>query len=372
MTGTAVVGAPEARPFFHRIQTLRGIGAVMVAGWHVSGWLVNGVQLLPHTPWPMVGGVQNAVGAVELALLPHAALMVFFVISGFVLRVSLQYGPQEAARAAARLHIARIFRIYPVVIIGMLLAAMVSGSQLSASNLLLVDASPIPELWAIQVELLITPVIVLLYFVERSWGPAVLLAIAIVTSALSFDGGWAVWPPLSQNLFAFVLGMVVPTVGRRLVGTLSVSRAHILTVAVILGLFLITPTLGFFSRWSTLFEGYLAFALISLVAYRTDVRALRVLDWRPLEKVGRASASIYVLHMPVFAGIIAPLARAVPEVMSITMPALVGPVVLVLALVPLTLASVISYHVVESPGTSLGRRINAAWRLSPQKIPELR
>ena len=103
----------EVRPFFHRVESLRGIGAVIVAAWHVSGWAVNGVMLLPHMPWPDAGWVQNTIGRIELALLPgHSALMIFFIISGFVLRVSLQYGPQDPAGAAVRFHIARIFRIY--------------------------------------------------------------------------------------------------------------------------------------------------------------------------------------------------------------------------------------------------------------------
>src|SRR5437764_1395510 len=58
---------------------------------------------------------------------------------------------------------------------------------------------------------------VALYFVERSRGPLMLLAIAVVTSALSFSGGWAFWRPLSHNMFVLVLGMLVPTLGYRLV-----------------------------------------------------------------------------------------------------------------------------------------------------------
>jgi peptidoglycan/LPS O-acetylase OafA/YrhL len=113
-----------ARPFFHRLESLRGIGAVIIAGWHFPGWAVHGIQWPPHVPWPTAGWVQNAIGGFELALLPaHAALMVFFVISGFVLRVSLQYGPQDLTLAAVRFHVARIFRIYPIVVFGMLLAA---------------------------------------------------------------------------------------------------------------------------------------------------------------------------------------------------------------------------------------------------------
>ncbi|TMJ28422.1 MAG: hypothetical protein E6G96_11685, partial [Alphaproteobacteria bacterium] len=250
----------EARPFFHRVESLRGIGAVMVAGWHVSGWGVNGVQLLPHLPWSEVSWLQNAIGRLELALLPgHAALMMFFVISGFVLRVSLQYGPQDVAHATIRFHLARVFRIYPVVMFSMLVAALAHDWQIPATgnqpvapvslstfiaNLLLLDVSLNTTLWAIQVELLMAPVIVALYFLERWQGAWALAAIAVATSVFSFAGGWTPWRPLSHNLFAFVLGMLVPTLGCKLLQALSSLAAHRLLFGVVFCLFLTGPALG--------------------------------------------------------------------------------------------------------------------------------
>src|SRR5882672_580490 len=96
-------GAADARPFFTRVESLRGVGAVAIAAYHLSGFSIHGASLLPHRPWPGIGPAQNAVGAVILNLIPgHAALMMFFAISGLVLRVSLQHGPQEHGPAALR------------------------------------------------------------------------------------------------------------------------------------------------------------------------------------------------------------------------------------------------------------------------------
>ena len=371
----------EARPFFHRVESLRGIGAVMVAGWHVSGWHVNGIALLPHRPWLEAGWFQNALGRFELALLPgHSALMVFFVISGFVLRVSLQYGPQSVADATVRFHIARIFRIYPVVMLSMLLSAVAHGWQIPATatqpagaldawtitaNLLLLDVSMNSVLWAIQLEVLMAPVIVALYFLERWRGPWVLVAIAFVTSVLSFDKGWALWPPLSHNFFAFVLGMLVPTLGCRLVRALSLPGVHGLLLGVVLCLFLTGAVLGLFSRFSAFFEGYLAFLLVSIVAYRMEARGLRILDIKPVRLLGLSSGSYYVLHMTLLMWIVPMIAMAIPAAWSLQAPALVGPVVIAVAAAVLSVPSLASYYAVEAPGIALGRRVIAGWRQVP-------
>ncbi|AMN41189.1 acyltransferase 3 [Rhodoplanes sp. Z2-YC6860] len=251
----------DSRPFFSRVESLRGVGAVMVATWHLSGWAVNGVALLPHQPWSLVSPLQNAVGRLELWMLPaHAALMMFFVISGLVLRVSLEHGPQQPLPAALRFLTARVFRIYPIVVVSMLVAGLAHGWHIPAdqsgggnpvtpatliANLLLIDVSLNSTLWAIQLEVLMAPIIVLLYFVERRFGPWSLAAIALATSVLSFSGAWG-WKPFCHNMFAFVLGMLIPTLGRTWVQGWSPRAANKLLLGCVLGMFMTGPVFGFF------------------------------------------------------------------------------------------------------------------------------
>jgi peptidoglycan/LPS O-acetylase OafA/YrhL len=220
-----ISGSPEHRPFFARVESLRGLGAFAVAGWHISGGSINGVQLFEHAPWSGVDGFQRILGKVAFLLVPgHAALMMFFVISGYVLRVSLQYGPQTWIDATRRFIIARAFRIYPIVIVGTLIAASVAGWQTGATadhagaplslstllaNMLLVDASINRTLWAMQLEVLMVPVILVCYFLERSYGTGPLIAAVIAASILSFTKRWTFWAPLSHHLCA-LLAFVPP------------------------------------------------------------------------------------------------------------------------------------------------------------------
>ena len=183
--GAAVAG----RPFFTRLEALRGLGAVAVAAYHFMGYT-----------W--IPG--------------RTALMVFWIISGFVLRTSLAYGPQAIAPAAVRFAIARIFRIYPIVVFSALMFALtISPSPFGGSDgrtpleaflrfATLLDVKPNGSLWALQVEVLAAPIIVGLYFVELRFGVRYLGAFALLATALSFSKSWAIWPPLSNNLFAVV------------------------------------------------------------------------------------------------------------------------------------------------------------------------
>jgi peptidoglycan/LPS O-acetylase OafA/YrhL len=376
--------SPRGRPFFGRVESLRGLGAMAVAGYHISGLTVHGAAFFPYVPWDGVGTLQYAVGRLGLVLLPaHAALMVFFVISGFVLRLSLEYGPQQASTAVGKFLLGRIFRIYPVVIFAVVLMAVLTGCQVAPysqlgppptvprviANLLLFDVSLNSTLWALQVELLMAPVILGLYFLERRRGPQVLLGLALATTALAFSVHWAVWPPLSTNVFPFILGMIVPTLGRRLATGLSTRAATLAVAAAVIVLVLPGACFGLYLRWTAIVEAYAAVTLVSLVAYRPDVSLLRCLDARALRLIGLASGSYYVLHMITVPAALALAALLIPPAWSVHVPALVGWLVVGGWLGLLAVLAVGSYYVIEAPGIALGRRVIRACRLDARPVP---
>ena len=51
---------------------------------------------------------------------------------------------------------------------------------------------------------------------EKRFGIRPVAGIALLATMLSFTKRWALFPPLSHNFFAFVLGMLLPTIGREL------------------------------------------------------------------------------------------------------------------------------------------------------------
>jgi peptidoglycan/LPS O-acetylase OafA/YrhL len=369
---------PESRPFFGRIESLRGLGALAVAAYHFTGCVVHGVQLLPDTPWDGADRVQNAIRWASLAFLPaHAAVMAFFVISGFVLRLSLEYGPQQPGIATARFFISRVFRAYPIVFFAFALIALtappgtLTGRRVIAS-VLLIDVSWNSVLWALKLELLMAPIIVALYYLERRFGLRASIAVALATTPLAFKPSWAGWPPLSTNLFAFVLGMLIPTLGHRYV-TNSSRRGAAGWLGVALLVFVLpNPCFGRYSKFSTVVEAYAAFWLVSCVAYRRDLVALRWLDAKPLRWLGLSSVSYYVLHTATYSLMMVVATALVPATWSATAPALVGVLVISVWLVAFAPVSLATYYLIEAPGIALGRRVVRVLRTGtkPTGVPE--
>ncbi len=374
---------PGDRPFFGRVESLRGLGAMAVAGYHISGCPLHGAALFPVGPWDGTGTRENVLRRLGLVMLPgHAALMLFFVISGFVLRLSLEYGPQKVSPAAAKFFLARIFRVYPIVVFGVLLIAGLAVCQAASqgqiaipftvpqvlANMLLLDVSMNGVLWALQCEMLMVPVIFSLYFLERRCGPRVLLGIALVTTALAFRSHWAGWPPLSTNVFPFVLGMVVPTLGRRFALSLSKRAATFWALGTVAALLLPGPCFGLYSRYSAVTEAYAAVLFVSLVAYRHDLSLLKCLDVRGLRLLGLSSGSYYVLHMATLPMALAIATAIVPPTWSSNAPGLVGPLVIAAWLVGIAPLMVCISRLVEMPGIALGRRVIRFCRVEARPV----
>ena len=109
------------RQFFPRIESWRGLAALMVASAH--SW---------QSPWRDASGqlrnfyvpAVDVDGPVLAAITPYfrifnnggGAVAAFFVISGFVLALSLERGPNDLPTSGSRFFLSRVFRIYPAII----------------------------------------------------------------------------------------------------------------------------------------------------------------------------------------------------------------------------------------------------------------
>jgi peptidoglycan/LPS O-acetylase OafA/YrhL len=358
------------RPYFDRVDSVRGLGALAVAAFHFSGCVLNGTTLLPQIPWSKSGPVQNAIGRFAVWLAPgHLAVFGFFVISGFVLRLSLASGPQSIAKAAAKLTLGRVFRFVPIATAGAVAALLIGQNADAATflaNGLLLDVSLNHHLWSLQVEVVAIPAIVLLYFIERRFGPKLVAVLAVVMTGLAFATKWAVWPPLSTTLFSFALGMLVPTIGRDFAGRLNPRAATTLLFGSILAFFAASPVFGTYSRFTDIVGAYSAAAVVSLIAFRTDLNMLRILDARWLRGLGAACGSYYVLHMATVPIMIA-IATCVPVEWSRSAPALVG-----IAVIAVWLAAILPFMMlvtkcVEEPGIAAGRWLIRRLKLTGDK-----
>lgn len=198
--------------FLPRIESLRGIAALLVVGYHVNGHLSDS----PAYGWfdgfiyRTLAAFMNGVGAV----------VIFFVLSGFVLARSLDSNPDPI-----KFFRGRLFRLFPAAFAAVLLLTVLHwhfgffvGYEASFDltdvilNLLMIRSDINGVMWSMTVECAATPLIMLSFWLFRKYGPQPLWILVVVLLALSswgpyvhLLGGFTTLAPL----YAFVVGVLL-------------------------------------------------------------------------------------------------------------------------------------------------------------------
>ncbi len=293
------------------LDGLRGIAAAAVVIYHSI--LHNDLSLIPrvlYQPLQAMPTLRDAVTKLFLIVFNgEVAVYVFFVLSGCVLRMSLQrQGDERAARLCAGFALARAVRLYPPVIACMVL--FYGLSQLGIPGLirftpwqLLQNAS----LWVItmhgpsntiQVELLAIPFILLAWLLRRCFGvPAI--GLCLVYGMLALEARWMALflPNMQAYLIAFVAGMVAAEPKLRPLLAEAPGGAWWGAFA---GL-VFCRTFAPHEQISSLIAMVLAAALLVAGLLHGDRRSSlhRLLERPPIQALGRVSFSLYLLNVPV-------------------------------------------------------------------------
>jgi peptidoglycan/LPS O-acetylase OafA/YrhL len=362
-------------PHIGELQAIRGLAAVVVLFHH---------SLFYFSTTPDFRFFSEAL------LNAHAAVVVFFVLSGYVLTRSL-YGKPRSFRLFTIFFVRRAFRILPALWAGLLLASFylfevrgsVSVPHLSqwiadyhpgparlkefAGAAVGADASLLPPLWSIRTELLASCFIPLMA-AALAYGSSAMFAIAVLTATAALVGevfGAGIFIYLTD----FVLGAAILSLkplGRWWPG----SRWMVVVASVMVLLFgrLASPDwrfdVGYHAVLPGLIEGVAAATLIHALV--SDRRLGRVLRDPRLIWLGDVSYSLYIVHFPVMALVAIGLTIFFPATW------LWGPDFAAIVLAGCTLVlslglAHISYIGIELPGIGLGRRLLA--RMFPPKTP---
>ncbi|WP_426168000.1 acyltransferase family protein [Sandarakinorhabdus sp. DWP1-3-1] len=331
------------------LQSLRGIAALVVLLHHAS-------FVFATSPWLR--------GALETALNAHAAVVLFFVLSGFVLCRSLAARPLTPT-ATARFWWRRAWRIYPAVFVAVMLAAavlallagaptphasawymaMLAPAQPDPSgialNLAVLKTTLVPPLWSVRVELMMSLLMPLVWLVARGrllW-PLLALAAAL---CLGLGDRHAVL----ANGLAFAFGAALARNDAPVPGPVPAIAATI----VLLLFRRLDPAwrfeMDFGAVVPTLVESLAAAVIVGHLARAEPPRWLVA---APLVGLGDISYSLYVLHFPILVALA-------------TLPLFAGlaPDPAALLLMALTLAAtlplaMLSYSWIERPGIAIGR-----------------
>jgi exopolysaccharide production protein ExoZ len=323
--------------FLPRLESLRGIAAVSVVGYHVFGQYLD----------------TNVTGM--------APVVMFFVLSGFVLARSLSNDPNPVHFLWHRL-----FRLVPAAAATVLLLTLlyfqfgfVVGfeARFDAFNVLL-NALMIRHdingvMWSMTVECVATPLILASAWGFERWGFRPLAALITILFGLSFIGPYVHLLGGFTNLaplYAFVVGVLLHFRGSLIAERLTPSTDWLLALAAIT-LFAVCA-----SRKQTApliaLECASSALLVLLVAYRPTVGLFRILDLFIVRFFGRISYSFYLLH-PV--GVVLAI-RSVEASGDLSLMAIAATTAL--AIVITTPIAWLSWRYIEMPFISLRKRLD--------------
>lgn len=343
------------RKFYPELESLRGLAALAVVGLHAS--------LMYASP----GGGELRWILFFASFPGDSAVVLFFVLSGFVLSHAMPHEPIELLRHFPGYVLRRCFRILPAMwaaIAIATLALVLHGPFPNWSydpswhnvwrDAIFADDGLDPPLWSLKpefyVSILLLPLLV--YITPR---------IGIIGNLL-LQIGWAYyftfhWNDVLTYVYMFHLGCLVPTAGRWVIEHLrgAFFVAAFLPAAVVFAF--ATPALSLFGPMS--FPYVLAaavlpsFLFVSYCVVRQQSPFAAFLRTRPLRFIGRISYSLYVLHWTV-RSVLAPIYSAhIPQV---------WPILAVLLFAALTAAvsiglAALVYRFVERPFIRLGHRL---------------
>jgi peptidoglycan/LPS O-acetylase OafA/YrhL len=359
------VAAPPAPPAkTHQLQGIRGLAALLVAVGHCLGLFATPVW------FARLKDYSNG----------HAAVVMFFVLSGFVLTLSLR----DRHDAPAEFYVKRLFRIYPAwtfaCAVSLAYLALVhfrfpidGGSDWWRGRFLPERFHPIyiaasfagalafllPQGWTIFVELVASALMPLIAWTAmRRRG--LFYGLAAVALILSLTIGVHTYYGLASYLIDFFLGAWLatpPSAFRKVIAAAEpwAIPSLVLAVAILIAFRNLVPAsadlgkTGYNEGWVQGVEALCCVWILGVAVYGS--RPLRWLDGKAITGLGEISYSFYLIHLPIMcllANLVARLPMD-PIWRSLTL--------LAVTLPPSLVASVLMYRWIERPGIALGRRL---------------
>jgi peptidoglycan/LPS O-acetylase OafA/YrhL len=297
------------------LESLRGVAALIVAVFHCgpANW-ENGQML----------AAASACGQNTLASLGylftavfngHAAVVFFFVLSGFVLARSTNETRLFDVHWAIRFFVRRILRIFPAVIVCVLVFAAVTtgvalyetGTTSGAATLhntilhmLLLKTDLNGALWTMQVEVLAIPLILISVLLLRQKHIKVVLLITLILVLSLFH------KPLRflfvgeylpvEMMGCFMAGILADHFGKRWFMFCSPRHTDSSCLVFIALLFLAAPLTAWTYKWTLILQTVASAGIVGSFAFGKPGRASRLLEHPWLRFLGTISFSFYLYH----------------------------------------------------------------------------
>lgn len=301
--------------FLQEIESLRGIAALAVVIEHCFWFFMEArpgfFQVYP--------GIQHILHwLLHVLFNGRAAVLLFFIMSGFVLSVQLRKEPLPLLKSWPVFVVRRIVRIMPAMwasVFACYGVAMLTGSPANADLAMLVRTLlfwdfflQIP-LWSINIEMGCSLVFPLLYFIAIRSGRIGNLALFGLLLAMIFVVPMPPWDlrvEFLRYLVLFHAGFLCGEYGTPCMHALGRLRrplfwTTVLAFGLIPQLWIFESTLFLFGdrRWTLLAEIPFCFFILSYVVYERGQQSTALLRRAPVRFLGKISYSLFLFHFPV-------------------------------------------------------------------------
>lgn len=294
------------------LDGLRGVAAVAVIFYHAI--LHHEVLVQTVLPIPIQDLTSSGDRWIKFFLSVfngNNAVLLFFVLSGFVLNLSLhRMASANFPSIATRFVLRRASRLYPAMFFCMFCYYLLSvlyyqmgwngvtppNMWAALKNAMLIEIAWHGPSRTIQAELLAIPFL-LIAFILNKWLGVIGLFIAFCYSIFAVEQSWMVLSLPNMNAWgpAFLVGFMIADgrLSRFFTGATSAQMVALLIAAVFLRMFTNMDSLS-----SAVGEILIAAAVVGFV-YHGDSNngVIRVLNSKPLLYLGRISYSLYLLNV---------------------------------------------------------------------------
>ena len=357
--------------FNPKVESLRGLAALAVCFTHSLGIYridenpgIWNVPIWHQSFWAAVLDLLNAL------FNPHAAVILFFILSGYVLAQSLGQGKAMTGKSVLGFYLRRAFRILPMMWVSLVFAyallqinhsvadTLVSvywpntfGHPVLFSDLLrnfaLVDFKASPVTWTMRVELLGSLFMPALFFYYSRTGRPLQWAMLAVLGSVAYLG-----KSDFQYLLCFYVGTLLTDT--RVIAASAGFAVPLVCAGVLIGT-MFRLWIGAQTHPTLINLGEtIAAAMVLAGVLAAGATRFGFLETGPCRLVGRLSYSLYLLHMPIL-GVCAIAAFALEIYPTLSGPA--ANTLLFIVSVAITLAcSAVTYRWIEKPAIALGKR----------------
>lgn len=356
--------------FFGELEAVRGLACLSVVACHC--------YMIAAPKWGDSTGEQIAKFIAEVVLNGQSVVLLFFVLSGFVLGCLLDRVPVRNFEDYCRYLFRRCCRLVPPSWVSIAFAIAISATVFSWKEIVeavvFYSFAPNVVLWTMHVELIASALFPIMYWVARRCGPVVNFALIAVLSAATLSET----PSFTQFMVFFHMGLLVSHIPESWTKKLSPSAGVLLLCLSLLAMLWLPHLIvdkskhNYLASWNLWLWAEIipTFLIVYLIVAQKAGSIQRFLKLKGVQYIGTVSLGTYLFHLQMLTIVIATIDSNMTFWQNSSGEFFRFIVIYICTLLTTLPLSFLMYRCVERPFIALGR---GSWRAAsrePYRITE--